>query len=60
MNLLSNKSGILQEYIDKFTNLRLEVINKLENQKGFEVLPWRWIVERTFAWLGKLVMAFSC
>lgn len=22
------------------------------NQKGFEVLPKRWIVERTFAWLG--------
>ena len=20
---------------------------------GFKVLPWRWIVERTFAWLGK-------
>jgi transposase len=19
---------------------------------GFSVLPWRWIVERTFAWLG--------
>lgn len=23
-----------------------------QNQKGFEVLPKRWIVERTFAWLG--------
>jgi putative transposase len=21
--------------------------------KGFQVLKWRWIVERTFAWLGK-------
>jgi putative transposase len=21
--------------------------------KGFKVLKWRWIVERTFAWLGK-------
>jgi transposase len=21
--------------------------------KKFEVLPWRWIVERTFAWLGR-------
>jgi putative transposase len=20
-------------------------------KKGFKVLPWRWIVERTFAWL---------
>ena len=22
------------------------------NQSGFEVLPKRWVVERTFAWLG--------
>jgi transposase len=22
-------------------------------QTKFEVLPWRWIVERTFAWLGR-------
>ena len=21
--------------------------------KGFKVVPWRWIVERTFAWLGR-------
>jgi putative transposase len=24
-----------------------------EEPKKFEVLPWRWIVERTFAWLGR-------
>ena len=28
----------------------MEIIKR--NQKGFEVLPKRWIVERTFAWLG--------
>jgi putative transposase len=31
--------------------VRLEVVNKLEGQKGFVVLPRRWIVERTFGWL---------
>ena len=31
--------------------VRLEVVNKLEGQKGFVVLPKRWIVERTFGWL---------
>jgi transposase len=28
----------------------MEIVKR--NQKGFEVLPKRWIVERTFAWLG--------
>jgi putative transposase len=28
----------------------LEVIKK---KKGFHVLPRRWVVERTFAWLGR-------
>lgn len=26
---------------------------KLLPPKGFEVLPRRWVVERTFAWLGR-------
>ncbi len=30
---------------------RLEVVKR--NQKDFKVLPRRWVVERTFAWLGK-------
>jgi putative transposase len=32
--------------------LRLEVISRQRGQKGFAVLPRRWVVERTFAWLG--------
>ncbi len=31
----------------------LEVVRKKEGQKGFEVLPRRWVVERTFAWFGR-------
>jgi putative transposase len=31
--------------------VRLEVVNKREGQKGFQVLPRRWVVERTFGWL---------
>ena len=30
----------------------LEVVPRRAEQKGFHVLPKRWIVERTFAWLG--------
>jgi transposase len=28
----------------------MEVV-KRKSEKGFQVLPWRWIVERTLAWL---------
>jgi transposase len=33
--------------------LRVEVVSKPPGQKGFVVLPRRWVVERTFAWPGK-------
>ncbi len=32
---------------------RLEIVPKLEGQHEFTVLRWRWIVERTFGWLGR-------
>jgi transposase len=31
----------------------LEIIKRSDIAKGFEVLPRRWVVERTFAWLGR-------
>lgn len=31
--------------------LTVEVIRKPKDQKGFSVLPRRWVVERTFSWL---------
>jgi transposase len=31
--------------------VRLEIVRKPKGQKGFSVLPGRWRVERTFAWL---------
>ena len=31
----------------------LEVVKKNSTGKGFGVLPRRWVVERTFAWLGR-------
>jgi putative transposase len=30
----------------------VEIVEKPPDQNGFEVLPRRWVVERTFAWLG--------
>jgi transposase len=32
---------------------RLEVVSRPEGAKGFVLLPKRWVVERTFAWLGR-------
>lgn len=32
--------------------LQVEVVRKPPAMKGFAVLPRRWVVERTFAWLG--------
>jgi len=33
--------------------LAIEIIKRSDIVKGFEVLPRRWVVERTFAWLGR-------
>ena len=30
----------------------LVIIKRSDDAKGFQVLPRRWVVERTFAWLG--------
>jgi putative transposase len=32
--------------------LRLEIVKRSDDLQGFVVLPRRWVVERTFAWLG--------
>jgi putative transposase len=31
----------------------LEIIKRSDTAKGFEVLPRRWVVERTFGWFGR-------
>jgi len=31
----------------------LQIIRRSDRAKGFEVLPRRWVVERTFAWIGR-------
>ena len=33
--------------------LILEIVKRPSKTKGFMVIPKRWVVERTFAWLNK-------
>lgn len=33
--------------------LRLEIVKRSDDTKGFKILPHRWVVERTFGWLGR-------
>lgn len=43
----------IREPIRKQFGWQLEIVRRLEGYKGFLVLPRRWIVERTFGWLGR-------
>ena len=33
--------------------LRLEIVKRPRDADGFHLLPRRWVIERTFAWLGR-------
>jgi hypothetical protein len=33
--------------------LRMEIVKRSDDMKGFVVLPRRWVVARTFSWFGR-------
>jgi putative transposase len=41
----------LPEWTEQACGWRLEVVSKPPGQRGFVVVPRRWAVERTFAWI---------
>jgi putative transposase len=43
--------GELLNWVAARFRFRIEPVLRPEGQKGFQVLPRRWVVERTFAWL---------
>ena len=47
------ESAPLQEWCKDWFGVDYQVVTRSDEAKGFVVLPQRWIVERTFAWLGK-------
>jgi len=48
--------GYRGEFVDwvtkKFKQIVVDITLRSDDLKGFEVIPWRWVVERSFAWLG--------
>lgn len=43
----------LRGRLKKVGAFTLEIVKRSDAAKGFKVLPRRWVVERTFAWLGR-------
>lgn len=46
-------AGKLIEWTKALAGWVLEIVKRSDDVQGFEVLPKRWIVERTLAWLGR-------
>ena len=43
----------VQSAVAKQPALRVEIVRRCDDMKGFVVLPRRWVVERTFSWFGR-------
>ncbi len=46
-------AGKLVDWAKTAARIALEIVRKPEGQRTFEVLPRRWVVERTLAWITK-------
>ena len=45
--------GSLVDWVQDKLKCVLEIVRRPEGQRGFQVLPKRWIVERTFGWFNR-------
>jgi putative transposase len=46
-------AGQLIAWVQETCGWVLEIIKRSDGNKGFKLLPRRWVVERTFGWLGR-------
>ncbi|MGC9986361.1 MAG: IS5 family transposase [Polyangia bacterium] len=59
LRLIWADGGYAGQLLDWVRNLRqrnrlkMEIVKRTDDVKGFKVLPRRWVVERTFGWLGR-------
>jgi putative transposase len=47
------RAGYLQEEVFEWSPFTLHVVSRPPGSQGFVRLPQRWVVERTFGWLGR-------
>jgi len=43
----------LIDWVKENLDITLEIVSRDPGVKGFQLLPRRWVVERTFAWLDR-------
>lgn len=43
----------VNDAVAKQPSLRIEIVKRSDDTRGFVVLPRRWVVERTFSWFGR-------
>jgi putative transposase len=46
-------AGQLVEWVKTVCGWLLEIVKRDQGITGFQLLPRRWVVERTFGWLGR-------
>jgi len=46
-------TGTLIEFAKRWGGWVVQIVKRSDDVSGFVVLPKRWIVERTFAWIGR-------
>jgi putative transposase len=46
-------AGKLVDWVKQTCGWVLEIVKRNAEAKGFQLLPHRWVVERTFGWLGR-------
>jgi putative transposase len=46
-------AGKLVEWVATVLRRTLVIVKRPRHTQGFQVLQWRWIVERTFGWLNR-------
>jgi putative transposase len=46
-------AGMLEEWVKRLFSFVLQIVARPKQQRGFHVLPKRWIIERTFGWFNR-------